>query len=101
MLLGEMLLSDGTLRPDQVEEALAAQVINGGRLGTNLVELGHLTEEQLARALGKQHGVAAAWGEIVPSPQALSMVVPSLMNTFIGSAPGARLATRLVTNCSQ
>jgi hypothetical protein len=74
MLLGEMLLSDGTLRPDQVEEALAAQVINGGRLGTNLVELGHLTEEQLARALGKQHGVAAAWGEIVPSPQALSMV---------------------------
>lgn len=74
MLLGELLLSDGTLRADQLEEALAAQVIHGGRLGTNLVELGHLSEEQLARALGKQHGIAAAWGEIIPAPQALALV---------------------------
>ena len=74
MLLGELLVHEGLLRPHQVEEALAAQVIHGGRLGTNLVELGHLTEDQLARSLGKQHGVASAWGDIVPAPEALGAV---------------------------
>ena len=74
MLLGELLQNEGILRPHQIEEALAAQVIHGGRLGTNLVELQHLTEEQLARGLGKQHGVAAAWGEIVPGADALALV---------------------------
>jgi hypothetical protein len=49
-------------------------VINGGRLGTNLVELGLLTEEKLADALQAQHQLPAAHGEILPKPEALELI---------------------------
>ena len=38
--LGELLVASGLLTADQVEQALRAQVLWGGRLGTNLIELG-------------------------------------------------------------
>ncbi|MBI5546473.1 MAG: general secretion pathway protein GspE, partial [Deltaproteobacteria bacterium] len=78
MLLGEILVHDGVVTPSQVEEALEAQVLHGGRLGTNLIELGHLAEEQLVRALGRQHRVHCAHGEIAPSAQALALLDPGV-----------------------
>jgi hypothetical protein len=48
------------LTPEQVEQALRAQVVWGGRLGTNLVELGLIDLDALARALGRQRGMPAA-----------------------------------------
>lgn len=75
MLLGELLVQQKVVTPAQIEEALAAQVIHGGRLGTNLVELGHLTEEQLAKALGQQHGIQYAFGaQLAPQPDALALL---------------------------
>jgi hypothetical protein len=65
------------LRQEGLDEALEAQVLHGGRIGTNLVELGHVTEEQLARALGAQFRVVCAFGEIVPSTEALALVDPN------------------------
>src|SRR5207253_379753 len=44
----------------QIERALQAQVLWGGRLGTNLIELGLLDLDGISRALGRQHGVPAA-----------------------------------------
>ena len=72
--LGEMLLAEKLVKPDQLEEALETQVIHGGRLGTNLVELGFLPEADLARMLGKQHTMPFAAGEMVPDPSALALV---------------------------
>lgn len=72
--LGEMLLGEKLVRGDQLEEALETQVIHGGRLGTNLVELGFLQEADLARMLGKQHTLPFASGEMVPDPAALALV---------------------------
>jgi hypothetical protein len=43
----------------QLQEAIQHQVLYGGRLGTNLYELGFITEERLQEALAKAHGVAA------------------------------------------
>ncbi len=74
MRLGELLLQEKLITRGALEEALEAQVVHGGRLGTNLVELGLVAEKDLARMLGKQHGAAAASGEMVPDPQALAMV---------------------------
>ena len=74
MLIGEILIEAGVLDHERVEEALEAQVIHGGRLGTNLVELGHVTEEQLAKALGKQHGIGCTFGDIVPEPEAIGVL---------------------------
>jgi len=71
--IGEMLLDEGLVQPGQIEEALETQVVHGGRLGTNLVELGFLQEKELARVLGKQHGIGYAMGEMVPDPTAIGL----------------------------
>jgi hypothetical protein len=71
--LGEMLLEERLIEAGQLEEALEAQVIHGGRLGTNLVELGFLNEKELARVLGKKHSIAFASGEMIPDPTALAL----------------------------
>ncbi len=72
--LGELLVAEKLVQPDQLEEALETQVVHGGRLGTNLVELGFLKEADLARMLGKQHTLPFASGEMVPDPSALALV---------------------------
>ena len=58
--LGELLVAAGLVTAEQVEQALRAQVMWGGRLGTNLVELGYLDLDDLARTLGRQHRIPAA-----------------------------------------
>lgn len=58
--LGELLVATGLLTADQVEQALRAQVMWGGRLGTNLIELGYLDLDTLSSALGRQHRLPAA-----------------------------------------
>ncbi|WNG36127.1 general secretion pathway protein GspE [Archangium violaceum] len=74
MRLGELLLQEKLITPEALEEALESQVVHGGRLGTNLVELGLISEQDLARVLGKQHNVASASGEMTPDPRALELV---------------------------
>lgn len=58
--IGELLVAAKHLSHDQVQQALRAKVMWGGRLGTNLVELGYLDLETLSRALGRQHRLPAA-----------------------------------------
>jgi hypothetical protein len=58
--LGELLVAAGLVTTDQVEQGLRAQVMWGGRLGTNLVELGHLDLDELARMLGRQYRLPPA-----------------------------------------
>lgn len=60
--LGELLTASRLIEPDKVEQALRAQVVWGGRLGTNLIELGCIDLDGLSRALGRQHTVPAALG---------------------------------------
>ena len=55
--LGELLIQEGLLTPSQLEQALTAQHVFGGRLGTNLVEQGFVSEEDLARVLSRQLGI--------------------------------------------
>jgi hypothetical protein len=58
--LGELLVAAGLLTAQQVEQALRAQVLWGGRLGTNLVELHHLEIDPLSKVLGRQYHLPAA-----------------------------------------
>ena len=58
--LGEQLVTAGIVSAELVDTALRAQVVWGGRLGTNLIELGAIDLDELSRSLGQQHGVAAA-----------------------------------------
>lgn len=57
---GQYLLRNQVISQEQLNEALQCQVIFGGRLGTNLVELGYLTLDDLARLLSRRSGYPAA-----------------------------------------
>ena len=58
--LGDILIRLGFCSAAQVQEGLAAQVLYGGRLGTNLIELGHIDLDRLARALARRARLPAA-----------------------------------------
>ena len=52
--IGELLIEERLISRKQLEEALKCQVIFGGRLGTNLVEMGMVEELDLLKCLSKQ-----------------------------------------------
>ena len=56
-MLGEMLIAEGLLTPEQLEQALAGQRRHGGRIGAILKSLGFVTEEGIIQALGRQTGI--------------------------------------------
>ena len=53
-LLGEMLLENGEITQQQLDEALEVQKKEGGLLGIILVNLGHLSEQSLVKYLAVQ-----------------------------------------------
>ena len=55
--LGEILLAAGLVSEEALQEGRSYQRNRGVRLGQALVELGHLDEATVARALAKQHGM--------------------------------------------
>lgn len=55
--LGEMLVDAGLINPAQLQEALRHQRIAGGRMGSNLVALGFVSEDVLMDFLAHQTGV--------------------------------------------
>jgi FlaA1/EpsC-like NDP-sugar epimerase len=56
--LGQLLMESGLVTESQVNEALALQKKEGGRLGTKLIKLGHITEAALISFLNKQFSVS-------------------------------------------
>jgi hypothetical protein len=55
--IGELLLKEKRISPEQLQEALNYQKANGGKLGFNLVKLGFVKDEELTALLSKQYGV--------------------------------------------
>ena len=55
--VGELLLKEKRITPDQLQEALNYQKANGGKLGFNLVKLGFVKDEEITALLSKQYGV--------------------------------------------
>ncbi len=73
---GKYLARKGIVNPEQLEEATQALVLVGGRLGTNLVELGHLGMDEIDRHLADHLNVPAPskdWLENL-SPAAVAAV---------------------------
>lgn len=57
MRLGDLLVDEGIISPDQLQQALARQQETGRKLGSTLTELTFLTEVQLLRFLAQQLNV--------------------------------------------
>src|SRR5213594_795001 len=55
--LGEILLKENLISPEQLKQALEHQKSNGGRLGNTLVKLGFLSDDEVTAVLSRQYGV--------------------------------------------
>lgn len=57
MKLGELLIKQGLISEDMLDQALEAQKKDGARLGSTLIKLGFVKEEDVLNALSKHFGV--------------------------------------------
>jgi type IV pilus assembly protein PilB len=55
--LGELLLKENMVTPQQLQEALGHQKMNGGKLGKAFVSLGYVKDEEITSLLSRQYGV--------------------------------------------
>jgi type IV pilus assembly protein PilB len=55
--IGELLLKEKRISPEQLQEALNAQRTSGGKLGSSLVKLGFVSDEDITVILSRQYGV--------------------------------------------
>ena len=68
--IGELLLKERRITPEQLQEALTYQKAHGGKLGSALVKLGFVRDDDITGLLSKQYGVPSinlAQFEIDPS----------------------------------
>lgn len=68
MKLGEVLVKEGLITREHLRLALERQVIFGGRIGTNIVELGILTEDEFTKFLSRHLNI-----QVVESSQLVSI----------------------------
>src|SRR5215218_4761305 len=55
--LGEILVRENLITSQQLREALEYQRANGGRLGSNLIHLGIISDDVITAVLSRQYGV--------------------------------------------
>jgi len=55
--IGELLLKEKRITPEQLQETLAHQKTHGGKLGLNLVKLGFVRDEEITALLSRQYGI--------------------------------------------
>lgn len=104
MKLGTLLLRNAAISLTQLEAALRAQVIYGGRLGTNLVELGFVDLEALANFLGELTQLPVATRVLLENaaPEALALIDAATaerlgaMPIAVGRPPEASIAIAMI-----
>jgi type IV pilus assembly protein PilB len=73
--IGELLLKEKRITPEQLQEALNYQRQNGGKLGFNLIKLGYVKDEEITALLSKQYGVPSiALGQFEIDPAVIKLV---------------------------
>ncbi|HEX3371445.1 MAG TPA: hypothetical protein VHS08_02945, partial [Candidatus Acidoferrales bacterium] len=55
--LGEILIKENLITSDQLKQALEHQKAGGGRLGTCLMKLGIISDDEITGVLSRQYGV--------------------------------------------
>ncbi len=73
---GELLVKSGKISQEQLHEALRLQQEEGGRLGSNLVKLGYLAEQDLTELLSRHFGVPSVDLAGVEIDEAILKIIP-------------------------
>jgi len=74
--LGQLLVSGNIINEEQLEKALELQKKEGGRVGSNLIKLGFLTEEKLVQFLSKQYGVPSVTLSVEEADPSIVKFIP-------------------------
>jgi len=94
--LGQILVARGWITVQQLTRALKNQNVVGGRLGTCLLEMEALDEEQLAKGLSEQLGVPAATvDEFHNIPEEVRELLPAKLARRCRAVPFRALGGRL------
>ncbi len=75
--IGELLLKEKRITPEQLQEALNYQKANGGKLGLNLIKLGFVKDEEITALLSRQYGVPSISLAEFEIDQAVIKLVPA------------------------
>jgi type IV pilus assembly protein PilB len=98
--IGELLVKAGKLTPEQLQQSLAAQQDQGGRLGTHLVKMGFIEDEDLVEFLSQRYGVPAInLGEVEVDETILKVIPPDVCRKYTilpVSKAGAKLTIAMV-----
>jgi type IV pilus assembly protein PilB len=74
--LGEILVRENLLTPQQLREALDYQREHGGRLGFNLVKLGLVSDDTITTVLSRQYGVPSVNLELFDIEDSVIRLIP-------------------------
>jgi len=75
--LGELLLKENMVTPQQLQEALGHQKMNGGKLGKAFVSLGYVRDEEITSLLSRQYGVPSINLDHFEVDPAIIKIIPS------------------------
>lgn len=75
--LGELLLRNGLITDEHLQEALAAQREQGGRLGTVLTTQGAISEADLVEFLSRHYGVPSVDLSQIDVTEAVIQIIPA------------------------
>ncbi|MEW6416670.1 MAG: type IV-A pilus assembly ATPase PilB [Nitrospirota bacterium] len=93
--LGQLLIASNIISEDQLKDALNLQKREGGRLGTNLMKLGYITEEKLVTFLSRQYGVPAVnLSDYKIDPSVLKLIPVDIVRKYF-VMPVARVGATL------
>jgi type IV pilus assembly protein PilB len=81
--IGELLLKEKRITPEQLQEALNYQRQHGGKLGFNLIRLGHVKDEEITALLSKQYGVPSiALAQFEIDPAVVKLIPPETAQKY-------------------
>jgi type IV pilus assembly protein PilB len=74
--LGEILVRENLITPQQLREALDHQREHGGRLGFNLVHLGMVSDDMITAVLSRQYGVPSVNLDLFDVDESVIRLIP-------------------------
>ncbi|HEX8145295.1 MAG TPA: type IV-A pilus assembly ATPase PilB [Pyrinomonadaceae bacterium] len=93
--LGEILVRENLLSPQQLREALDYQREHGGRLGYNLVKLGLVSDDMITAVLSRQYGVPSVNLELFDIEDPVIRLIPQDVAQKYSVLPLSRVGATL------
>jgi type IV pilus assembly protein PilB len=93
--LGEILVRENLLTPQQLREALDHQREHGGRLGFTLVKLGLITDDMITAVLSRQYGVPSVNLDLFDIDESVIRLIPAEVSKKYSVLPLSRVGATL------